>query len=242
MEKSYFKCYRLFLDTWKKITDPVIKAKYYEGLLEYWLNGTKPDDPIIDALLTSAMYSIDKSDEVASVKSEAWKKHTGNQYTKGDAKWEAQKKAVEQNGTEWNTVEQNGTRRNKKNIEEIRSNKEDINKKEIIKEKKRYMEFVLLTDDEYWKLLCEFGALKTKQMIEKLNNYLWSTWKKYKSHYYTILTRNRKEWGTTNVQKEEALARHREMIAEQIKSFNSTNTTNENTNIQTTDRREEMYG
>ena len=37
----------------------------------------------------------------------------------------------------------------KTNQEEIRSNKEDINKKEIIKEKKRYMEFVLLTDDEY---------------------------------------------------------------------------------------------
>lgn len=238
MEKSFFKCYRLFLDTWKKITDPELKAKYYEWLLEYGLNGTKPDDPIIDALLTSAMYSIDKTDEDRARKSEAM---MGN--SNAVKNWEnvLKQTKTETNSSEQTTTDKNIWRRMKKNEEEWnREKKNEENKKEI---KKRYMEFVLLTDDEYGKLLCQFGAKATKEKIEDLNNYIWSTGRKYKSHYHTILSWDRKNWwGTTDVQKEQALARHREMIAEQIKDFNSTNTTNENTNIQTTNRREEMYG
>jgi len=60
------------------------------------------------------------------------------------------------------------------------------------KEKIKHLEFVYLHDDEYQKLLSEFGQTLNEK-IEKLNNYLGSTGKKYKSHYYTILNWARKE-------------------------------------------------
>ena len=62
----------------------------------------------------------------------------------------------------------------------------------------------------------------TNQLIDKLNNYLGSTGKRYKSHYFTILSWARKENTThTNLEKERLLERHRAMINEQINSFTS---------------------
>lgn len=60
--------------------------------------------------------------------------------------------------------------------------------------KKKYLEFVLLTDDEYNKLIEKYGKWTIERKITDLNNYIWSKWKKYKSHYFTILERLRKEW------------------------------------------------
>ena len=53
--------------------------------------------------------------------------------------------------------------------------------------KKTYKDFVLLTDKDYQKLVDRFGANETEKRIERLNNYLGSTGKRYKSHYHTIL-------------------------------------------------------
>lgn len=56
------------------------------------------------------------------------------------------------------------------------------------KEKKnKYKEYVLLTNEEYQKLIESFGETKTVEMIERLNNYIGSKGKRYKSHYHTIL-------------------------------------------------------
>ena len=55
----------------------------------------------------------------------------------------------------------------------------------------KYLDFVLLTDDEYSKLTKKFNS-KLDSHIENLNNYIGSTGKKYKSHYHTILSWNRK--------------------------------------------------
>ncbi len=53
--------------------------------------------------------------------------------------------------------------------------------------KSKHLDFVLLTDKEY-KTLCDlFGEAQAKGMIEKLNNYIGSKGKQYKSHYFTIL-------------------------------------------------------
>jgi len=62
--------------------------------------------------------------------------------------------------------------------------KNDKNKE---KEKKLFLEFVYLTNDEHKKLLEKFGEEGTKDRIEKLNDYIGSKGAKYKSHYYTIL-------------------------------------------------------
>ena len=80
------------------------KAELLDQLFEYqttWEFTTS--DPLVEMLL-SIMVDEWKQDELKYDKkiewrSKAWKSHTWNQYTKGDTKWKAQKKAVEQNGT-----------------------------------------------------------------------------------------------------------------------------------------------
>lgn len=65
-------------------------------------------------------------------------------------------------------------------------------KREIYKEKKesvkkRYSEFVLMTEEEYQKLVEQFGEAETLKWIERLDDYKASTGKKYVSDYRTIL-------------------------------------------------------
>lgn len=52
--------------------------------------------------------------------------------------------------------------------------------------KKKYSEFVLMTESEYSKLASEFGESGAARMIEMLNNYKGSRGKQYKSDYLAI--------------------------------------------------------
>ncbi len=65
--------------------------------------------------------------------------------------------------------------------------KEEEEEEDKIK-KKRHLEFVFLNDQEYQRLKDKFGEQATQNYIERLNNYIGSKGKKYKSHYHTILT------------------------------------------------------
>ena len=65
--------------------------------------------------------------------------------------------------------------------------------KPVIKPQKlkdRFMEFVLLSPEEYGKLKDRFGEKELNEKIEGLNNYIGSRGfqRKYKSHYHVILT------------------------------------------------------
>ena len=64
------------------------------------------------------------------------------------------------------------------------NNNKNNNKKE---KKEKFKEFVLLYPEEYKKLIDIYGKKVIDNIIDNLNNYIWSTWKKYKSHYHTIL-------------------------------------------------------
>lgn len=64
--------------------------------------------------------------------------------------------------------------------------KKSKNEKNVNK-KNKHVEFVLLTSEEYQKLVDRFGVEDAKTRIERLNNYIGSKGKKYKSHYHTIL-------------------------------------------------------
>lgn len=55
-------------------------------------------------------------------------------------------------------------------------------------EKSIYSEFVQLTKQEHSKLIERFGEEITGAYIQRLNNYIGSKGKRYKSHYHTILT------------------------------------------------------
>lgn len=66
------------------------------------------------------------------------------------------------------------------NIKEVKEEKEP---------KKKYLDFVYLTDTQYNELLKIFWQEKLDNAIENLNNYIWQypkKWKKYSSHYHTI--------------------------------------------------------
>ena len=77
--------------------------------------------------------------------------------------------------------------------EEIKEEKivEEVKEKKPVK--KKYLDFVLLTEEEYNKLIDRYWKWIIERKIEDLNNYIWSKGKKYKSHYFTILERLRKE-------------------------------------------------
>lgn len=62
-----------------------------------------------------------------------------------------------------------------------------IREDKIREDKSIYLDSVLLTESEHLKLLERFGKKTTSELIERLNNYLMSSGKKYKSHYHTIL-------------------------------------------------------
>lgn len=54
-------------------------------------------------------------------------------------------------------------------------------------EKKKYAEFVSLTEEEYWKLVERFGEPAVQKMIDVLDNYKGQNGKKYASDYRAIL-------------------------------------------------------
>ena len=71
--------------------------------------------------------------------------------------------------------------------------KELKNEKNI---KEQYLELVFLTSDQYQKLIDKFGKPITEDYIERLNNYGHNKpkeFKKYNSHYHTILNWQRKD-------------------------------------------------
>ena len=80
--------------------------------------------------------------------------------------------------------------------EEVRSEKEEVSKQEFseqTKKKSPYGDFtnVLLTDDEYSKLVRDYTDYEER--IQKLSYYIESTGKKYKSHYATVKSWARNE-------------------------------------------------
>lgn len=85
---------------------------------------------------------------------------------------------------------------------EYENEDEIIIKKEKKKDKKiLYGEFCKLTKEEYDKLINRFTFQITTDYIEKLNNYIGSTGKRYKSHYHTVLNWLNKEGISSKIDK-----------------------------------------
>jgi hypothetical protein len=81
----------------------------------------------------------------------------------------------------------------------VRTVNENENDKEqqntTIDIKTKYMEYVFLTQGQYDQLAQKLGEVRVKEYIEKLNNYIGSKGKRYKSHYHTILSWSAKDGG-----------------------------------------------
>lgn len=109
----------------------------------------------------------------------------------------------------WN---QNKIKTKSKDNQTERKEKIKIKNKNIKEEiiKKKYLEFVYLSDEEYKKLLDIFWQTKLNQAIENLNNYIGTypeKWKKYSSHYHTI-----RKWNQEFIQEMEKRKKETETI------------------------------
>lgn len=85
--------------------------------------------------------------------------------------------------------------------------------------KKKYAEHVSLTEEEYQKLVAQFGKEGTQDKIENLNLYKGSKGKKYKSDYMTILSWHKKELKQKGGGQSERLKENERNILEQY-NFN----------------------
>lgn len=95
----------------------------------------------------------------------------------------------------WGIYQSNGD--SKSNSEEtVRKQSLDPNKNDKNDKKDKedlYGEFVRLEKVEYERLVDRLGEPSTLDYIDRLNNYIGSSGKKYKSHYHTILQWVRKD-------------------------------------------------
>lgn len=80
-------------------------------------------------------------------------------------------------------------------LNEVKSTQSKVKESKVnkIKEKKvKYADYVSMKEEEYEKLIEQFGEIGTKDRIENLNLYKGSNGKKYKDDYLTILAWERK--------------------------------------------------
>jgi hypothetical protein len=124
--------------------------------------------------MVQTRFTLDKSHDISDSASERWKLGWAPKWNQNAKKnWEIIQK-------------QANSSKNKLKQTKTSEVEEEVEYKRNIKEKNTYLEFVKLTDDEYNKLLAIFGKQKLDNEIQKLNNYIGSSGKNYKSHYYTI--------------------------------------------------------
>lgn len=202
MEKFYF--FHSFLDTARAIEDDKLRAEYLMAVAEYGLEGKESDNPMVKALMVQTQFVLDRSKELSQLKSECMK-------------WN--KNAVKTWGKQWKQrkTEKNSDKQKKQEEEveeEVEIEVEEENKKKEKNTKKKFLDFVKLTDEEYEKLITQFWQQWADEKIKHLNNYIGSKWDKYKSHYFTILSWDRNDtWPKTHngeIMKERARQRIRE--------------------------------
>jgi len=188
----------VFYEMWLACDNLEERAELWQAIMEYWMFWKEPPQKFKRDFV-NVRFILDKSKTLKQKRSDAWKQHTGNQYTQWDTKWKVQKTPVEQ-------MEQDGTNGTNKNKKENKNIKEE-------NIKKKYLEFVLLSDEEYWKLLNIFWKERLDKEIQKLNNYIGSSWKKYKSHYFTI-----RQWNQEFIQELEKRKKETETIKQDLPS------------------------
>jgi hypothetical protein len=173
------------LDTAKAIEDKDLRLEYLMAVAEYWIEGKEPTNPIVKALMVQTKFTLDRSKELSQQKAEymKWNQNAVKTF----------EKVLKQRKTEQIRDKQ------KKQEEEVEEEKENKKKNN----KRKFLDFVLLSDDEYNKLISLLWEKLTTELIDKLNNYIWSTWKRYKSHYFTLLNWSKNESITATPERED---------------------------------------
>lgn len=115
---------------------------------------------------------------------------------------------IDEKGLYFNArLETEKTKRNKftksriNNLSHMDSHMENVNEiensKELLKttkeEKVKFLDFVQMTQGQYDQLAKKLGKTVLDEYVERLNNYIGSKGKRYKSHYHTILSWTNKD-------------------------------------------------
>ncbi|MFH1212409.1 MAG: DUF1376 domain-containing protein, partial [Candidatus Woesearchaeota archaeon] len=74
----------------------------------------------------------------------------------------------------------------------------------------KFLDFVLLTEEEHAKLIQKHGEQKLNRMLEKLNNHIGAKGDKYKSHYY-VMNGWVAEWARENPEPSLSLPKTRDL-------------------------------
>lgn len=186
----------------------------FEDIEPEWL--TEQEQALFDSLRVR-MDNLKK-------RADAWSKWWSNSHW-----WWRPRKQQQNNKKTTKKQEENKQKTNKKQAKnnQVIGYKYKVKDKDKVKgkgtnkiNKHLYLDFVFLSEEEYNNLISKLWKKLTEELIEKLNNYIGSSWKKYKSHYYTILNWSKKEtnWNP-NYDIDRQLELHRKKIAEQIQSF-----------------------
>lgn len=127
----------IFLEIWKKIKDEKMRLRFYESILEFWINDIQPQDDELSASLLVPIQSITKSHEISDKRAEAgkkWKKvWNKNASKKNSKKREKEKKETKEETqiSEAVTVEDEkkkdrNTKKREENIELIEAIQEKV--------------------------------------------------------------------------------------------------------------------
>ena len=188
MEKSFIKLYRSLLD-WEWYSDNNTKALFIHCLLKanfkdkVWRGVEIKRGSFLtslDSLSTETGLSVQKirtslkrlksTNELTSESNNQYRIITLNNYDKFNTLPTSQQ-ATQQTANKQLTT----------------TNNDKKEKKDI------YGEFVKLTKTEYDKIITKYGLDILDEYSDRLNNYIGSTGKKYKSHYHTLLGWIRKD-------------------------------------------------
>ena len=186
MGRDGFVFYRSFAEALNSIGDPTIELHLYKAIVDYGLNGTKPNlSGVESAIFTLITPQIDANQRRYENGSKGGRKPKANQTeTETEPKQNQGETKPKPNRTEVEPKEK-----------EKEKDKDKDKDKENVKEKEERITFphgefmnVLLTADEFSKLGKELGARDRDYYIGRLSSYLHDhPRKEYKSHYRTIL-------------------------------------------------------
>ena len=232
------------------------QARVIYAYVRYQIYGELPDpsDVIVYSMVMAKQLDLDSTvrDVKASITNGAWgwrpvKTWNNSQKPKHNLSI-TQEEPKHNLEVSWDKRQETWDKRLETWDEEKKNNK----KQDVWEPKIKFLDFVLLTQSEHTRLIEKLWVTKTNYYLDRLNSYIGQIWvgsasKKYKSHYFTILNWERRDWGKTptDFAKEEALAKQRSRVREQIDQYlhpnDSTDVWLQDQN-ETFDRRWEILG
>ena len=222
MGKDAGMIFRSLVEAARKL-DAETRAQVYDAYFDLVLDDIEysGENPIVDALLTAIRPSVEKVNRRYKASVENGKKGGAPAENKNAKKSEPKQpndnsKQPKNNLKQPKTTQNNPTEKQNNLKEEVEVEEEvftNVNKKNIRAVNRptrhRFGEFqhVLLTDDEYQKLIKDYGEFQTKQAIKKVDEYCEQSGKSYKNYNLTL-----RKWGFEGLKEQDPDAEARDKL------------------------------